>query len=107
MHARSKERCACLTGLVSLIASRECVDDQRGKDVDEAASFSTSGSKSDTSDQVRLLNCAYTTPNPESQDGDNSAADPGLSVRGSVLSRGYKRGWVPPPAPARVYGGVL
>ena len=37
-------------------------------------------------------------------------ADPGLSVRGGVLSR-YKRGWVregalPPTAPAS-YGGAL
>ena len=39
-------------------------------------------------------------------------ADPGLSVRGGVLSRRYKRGWVregalPPPAPARGYGGAI
>ena len=44
--------------------------------------------------------------------GEAAVADPGLSVRGGVLSRRYKRGWVregalPPPAPGRGYGGAL
>ena len=37
-----------------------------------------------------------------------AVADPGLSVRGGVLSRSKRgRGRCPPPAPARGYGGAL